>query len=131
MRPLLLAFLLAYVGPGYGQAEPCWRGWIVSAEAVDGDTVDVEVSWEPRHVATERVRLAGLDAPELTGATRAAGEAAKTFVVRWLADSGATELIVCRPIRDSFGRYLGRLVSVSKGDLGAALLTHGHARPYP
>lgn len=128
---LLLLTGLLLAGPGYGAAEPCWRGWVVSAEAVDGDTVDVDVSWEPRHVATERVRIVGIDTPELHGVSKAAGEAAKAYTAKWLADSGATELVVCRPARDSFGRLLGRLVSATKGDLGAALQAAGHAVPYP
>lgn len=112
-------------------AEPCWRAWVVTVvETVDGDTVDLEVTWEPAHTATERVRLLGVDTPEVKGATRDAGLAAKAYVVAWLADSGPTELVVCRPARDSFGRLLGRVVSQIKGDLGAALLAAGHAVPY-
>lgn len=113
------------------RAEPCWRGWLVAVvETIDGDTVEVEVTWEPGHVVTERVRLLGIDTPEVKGPTRPAGEAAKAYTATWLVDSGPTELVVCRPARDSFGRLLGRLVSQTKGDLAAALLAAGHAVPY-
>lgn len=125
---LLLAELLIWTPAG---AEPCWRAWVVSiVEVIDGDTVELELSWEPRHTATERVRLLGIDTPELHGATRAAGEAAKLFTLTWLADSGPSELVVCRPARDHFGRLLGHVVSAVKGDLGAALIAAGHAVPY-
>ena len=131
MIALLLAGLFL-VAPGYGAADPCWRGFLVAVvTVVDGDTVDLDVTWEPDHVATVRVRLAGIDTPELKGDTRVAGEAAKTYTTKWLENSGATELVVCRPARDSFGRYIGRLVSATKGDLSAALLASGHAKPYP
>jgi micrococcal nuclease len=113
------------------RASPCWRAWVVAVvETIDGDTVDLEVSWEPAHVVTERVRLLGVDTPEVRGPTREAGLAAKAYTAAWLADSGPTELVVCRPARDAFGRLLGRVVSLSKGDLGASLLATGHAVPY-
>jgi endonuclease YncB( thermonuclease family) len=128
---LLASWLLAYGGVGYGQAEPCWRGFLVAVlEVVDGDTVDVEATWYPRHTAVDRVRVAGVDSPELAGETHAAGVAARAFTAKWLADSGATEVMVCGRPRDAFGRLLARIVSISKGDLGAALLAAGHAVPY-
>jgi endonuclease YncB( thermonuclease family) len=126
----LLAGLI-FTGPGFGAAEPCWRAWVVAVvNVVDGDTVDLEVSWEPRHTAEERVRLVGIDTPELHGATKPAGEAAKAFTVTWLGTAGPTEVVVCRPARDSFGRLLGHVVSLTQGDLGAALMAAGHAMPY-
>ena len=130
MRLAVLLATLALFAP-VAHAEPCWRAWLVAVvDVIDGDTVQVDVTWEPGHVATERVRLLGVDTPEVKGATRPAGEAAKAYTAKWLEDAGGTELVVCRPARDSFGRLLGRLVSRTKGDLGAALLAAGHAVPY-
>jgi len=134
-RPWLLWLLLAATAIACWvaavHAEPCWRAWVVAVvHVVDSDTIDLEVSWEPRHTAEERVRLLGVDAPELHGATKAAGEAAKAYTTAWLATSGPTEVVVCQPARDSFGRLLGRVVSRTQGDLSAALLAAGHAVPY-
>ena len=106
------------------------QAFVRGAVVVDGDTVAVEVTWEPGHVATERVRLLGIDTPERKTTTLAAGDAAKAYTTKWLEDSGPTEIVVCRPARDSFGRLLGRLISTVKGDLAAALLAAGHAKPY-
>lgn len=129
---LLLAACLPWWVATHVRAEPCWRAWVVSVvEIIDGDTVDLEVSWEPRHTAQERVRLLGVDTPELHGATKAAGEAAKRYTTTWLATSGPTEIVVCRPARDHFGRLLARIVSSVKGDLSAALIAGGFAVPYP
>lgn len=126
---LLAVAILCWVVAARG--EPCWRAWVVAVvHVVDGDTVELEVSWEPRHVATERVRLLGIDTPERKGATREAADAAMRYTATWLADSGPTELVVCRPPRDSFGRLLGRIVSATKGDLAAALIAAGHAVSY-
>lgn len=108
-------------------AEPCWRAWLVAVLAVSTGPEDVlefeiEVTWTPGRVAIESVRLVGIE-------TRAASAAATAYATRWLAESGATELIVCRPARDPRRRLWGRLVSATKGDLGAALLAAGHAGP--
>ena len=130
MRLAVLLAACALFAPA-AHADPCWRAWLVAVvTVVDGDTVDLDVTWEPGHVATERVRLIGVDTPEIKGTTRTAGEAAKAYTVKWLDEAGGTELVVCRPARDSFGRLLGRLISRTKGDLGAALLAAGHATPY-
>jgi endonuclease YncB( thermonuclease family) len=120
-----LGLLLAHAAG----ADPCWRGWIVTAEAIDGDTVEVEVAWAPGLTLRDRVRLRGVDVPNPQGPTRAAGEAAGAFTRQWLAEAGALEVVVCQPARDAFGRLLGHLVSQTKGDLGAALVAAGHARP--
>lgn len=104
-------------------AEPCWRGWVVQVlQVLDGPAVEVEVTWEPGRTAVESVRVLGLVA---------SGEAARAFAMTWLAGSGPTELIVCRPARDAQGRLQGRVRSVVRGDLGAAMLAAGHGHPDP
>jgi endonuclease YncB( thermonuclease family) len=141
VRGLILALLAAAVAGWVVAARgaPCWRGWVVAlVEVVDGDTVELDVTWEPEHIATVRVRILGIDTPELRPRRdvtareeiKAAALAAKAYTVRWLETAGPTELLVCRPARDSLGRLLGRLVSVTQGDLSAALITAGHAVPY-
>ena len=52
---------------------------------VDGDTFDAELDVWLGLVAVERVRVLGINAPELKGATKEAGLAAKQFTADWLA----------------------------------------------
>jgi endonuclease YncB( thermonuclease family) len=120
---LVVALVLGLLAP----VEACWTGHVVSVEAViDGDTIRVDLSIWIGMVATETIRILGVDTPEK--ADREKWAAAAQFTKEWLAASGYTEVTVCR--RDSFGRALGVVKSRQKGDLAAALLYAGHAVPY-
>lgn len=130
----------------------CWTVQAWPLAVVDGDTVDVRVSvpvtlraadthvWldgvhvedlELTIVRRERVRLLGVDAPEITGPTREAGLRAREYVTRWLngepgSAARTTPLLVRACSRDSFGRALA---TVTRGDanLGDDLVAAGHA----
>ncbi len=99
--------------------------------AIDGDTLllarlDWGGGWEPRAEFHRRVRLLGVDAPELRDpAERAAGLAAKAWVEDWLLN--AVQWAAARgepwPLRlqtvktEVFGRYLAYLWRVADGRL--------------
>ena len=100
-------------------------------EVLDGDTIAVKARiWLGQELAT-RVRLSGIDAPELHGKCdreRRLAAAARDFLGARLAD---------RPVllRDvQFGKYAGRVVArvvTDKGeDVADALIEAGLARPY-
>ena len=98
---------------------------------VDGDTLEVSARIWLGQAVRVRVRLAGIDAPELSGncaAERRAAGRAKAFLAAAVAD-GEVRL---RQIR--YGKYAGRVlarISVAGGrDLGQALLARGLARAY-
>ncbi len=126
--PLLLVPMLARAAPPQMLAGPVPA--TVTAIA-DGDTIDVVARiWLGQTVAT-RVRIAGIDAPELRGGCqreRDLAEAARSFVVARLAAPG----VELRDIR--FGKYAGRVVArvvtADGEDLSAALLAAGLARAY-
>ena len=109
---------------------------------VDGDTLvlDVDLGFRIRHEVV--VRLAGIDAPEMVGAARPAGEAAKDFVKTWLAAKPwAVDEVHVRTAKapEKYGRWLavvlptlnvgGALVAGTES-LNEALLAAGHAVPY-
>lgn len=106
----------------------------VRAEVVrvhDGDTLIVRARIWLGQVVSTKVRLAGVDAPELRG--RCAREkkmarAARRFVEGKLAGGSIT----LRDIR--FGKYAGRVlarvITAEGEDLGQALIAAGLARPY-
>lgn len=113
------------------------RLWVYRASwerVIDGDTVDTRVDAGFRNYRRERLRLLGVNAPEMKGATREAGLAARAYVEAWLAEAelGATDdswpLIIETSKSDAFGRFLAVVWRVSDGAcLNEALLADGHA----
>ncbi|MBB5234493.1 thermonuclease family protein [Deinococcus budaensis] len=98
---------------------------------VDGDTVVLRFPLPFNVLADLDVRLLGIDAPERVGASRAAGEAAKTYLAA-LLDSG--DALRARSHKtDRYGRYLAELWLRRGGEwhnVSLLLLEAGHASPY-
>ncbi len=91
--------------------------------AIDGDTLNVEATGE-------RIRLYGIDAPELhparCEAERRLGEAAK-HELQALVDMGPVQIE--RITTDRYGRTVARIL-VGGHDVGPFLIARGLARPY-
>lgn len=109
---------------------PDYRYDLQVVRVIDGDTIDAILTRDIgfRHIATwrQRLRIAGIDCPEVSGATRAAGVAATVFTRDWLAAAPcAAETLQ----QDNFGRWLARIFRADGSDLSAALLAAGHAIP--
>ena len=106
--------------PGLWVYRAKWTG-----HEVDGDTIDVIVDHGMMIQSHQRIRLAGINAPEVRGAERAAGLRASMFVNGWLEEAGSDEwplLITTQQDHRSFNRYVGDVVRVVDGaDLAAAL----------
>lgn len=75
---------------------------------IDGDTLDVTIDAGFHGYRRERLRLAGVNTPEVRGATRVAGAAATAFVKHWCSDAGGGDwpLVIRTEKSDVFGRYL-------------------------
>ncbi|WP_300973443.1 thermonuclease family protein [Sphingomonas sp. LHG3406-1] len=90
---------------------------------VDGDTF---------HLDGEKIRIAGIDAPE-THQSRCPEEKAlgdrATERLHDLLNGGAVTLVSYERDRDRYGRLL-RNVEVDGHDVGATLIREGVARPY-
>lgn len=103
---------------------------------VDGDTVDVLVDLGFRRYSRERVRIAGIDAPEQHGATRQEGLASTEFVQRWFDSISLHDRFLLDSHRaDSFGRWLGSIYRLSPDgvvgeSLADALVAAGRATVY-
>ena len=103
---------------------------------VDGDTVDLIVDLGFDVWLKERVRLAGVDAPESRTRDleeKARGLRATAFVERWFEGYGGIVQLQSTNFRTGkFGRVLGRVWDPSFSDcLNDALLAEGHATAYP
>ena len=107
---------------------------------IDGDTIegDIDLGFSV-HLDDQRLRLLRVNTPERKGPTRAAGDRAKAFTERWLANH-ANIVIRSRKRdpkhaeKDAFGRYLVEVYgSDERGKqtcLNDALLSSGNAVPF-
>ena len=114
------------------RARPNWGAR--SEGVVDGDTLDLTIDKGMGDYSDIRVRVLGIDTPEMRGEERDEGLLAKKIVQRWIADycSGHEKwpLLIETYKADSWGRYLARVQSAETGeDLTVMLLNKGY-KPY-
>jgi endonuclease YncB( thermonuclease family) len=98
---------------------------------LDGDTFEARVHVWPGIDVTTKVRLRGIDAPELRARCadeRSKAEAAREALRAMLAEG---EVAVTHVGLDKYGgRVLADAVTRRTPDVGTAMLVNGHARPY-
>lgn len=92
---------------------------------VDGDTVDAVVDVGFHITALHRLRLARIDAPELTEKTLYAGVEAKLWLVTHILNE---DVLIKTSKSDSFGRYIAEIehkgVNISDAMLESGLAVH-------
>mgnify|MGYP003452528706 FL=1 len=107
------------------------------AGVVDGDTLDVVIDLGFGITREERVRVEGVNAPEMATPD---GPPARRWVLDWMTAHGAERggvgwslvLRTSKPDpRDKYGRYVARVVAGNGDDLTADMLAAGIAQPYP
>lgn len=96
---------------------------------IDGDTLEVYGDNGRHNYFTERVRLLGVDTPEIRGVTCAAGVAAREFVIEWVRRAQEEQPEQEWPFRPSRAIVSGAGWATSTGWMAAAraLLSAGHA----
>ena len=110
--------------PGYAL---CWAA-VVKA-VVDGDTIDVLIDPGWNEYPYRTIRYRDINAPEMRGADKAAGQEARLYLQELLPLGTQVFLLDTSPDPETFGRYVSRVVRVSDGlDTGEAMVTTGHAR---
>jgi micrococcal nuclease len=125
LLPILpLAFALVCVGLAYGAPAGSFSARGTVTRVVDGDTLQVRLD----SGRTEKVRLIGIDTPELGRCL--AGSA--TRVARGLAERRAVVLKgdATQATRDRYGRLLAYAWIRGERDLGYQMLQRGLARVY-
>jgi len=110
---------------------------VVFKGAVDGDTVDVVIDLGLNVHKAERLRLAGLDTPELHAkdpAQRKAAEEAQTYVRQALSAASVITVRTDKPYStDKYGRWLGTINFTINGEtrcLNDELIAKCLAKPY-
>ena len=102
----------------------------VVERVVDGDTLDVRADIWLGQSLNVRVRIAGVDAPELRARCeeeRRRALAARDYLVRRL---GGAEVRLSSVVYDKYGGRVRAAVTDADGDVAAALIAKGLARPY-
>lgn len=105
---------------------PAYRYSAIVRRIVDADTIDLDVdcgfrAWRMR----ERFRLAGINAPEMRGPQRQAGQAARAWLEAALP-IGSAVVIESAKDPDVFGRWIARIWHDGTC-LNDALVEAGHA----
>ena len=130
---LLAALLLPVLMPVSVQAKQILKGPFPFEllEVIDGDTFRARVTIWLGQTVDVKVRLKGVDTPEMNGKCAAEKElarAAKKFAADWLAAHPA------QLIRVHYGTYAGRVLATTMdadgATLAAALLSEKLAKPY-
>jgi micrococcal nuclease len=100
-------------------------------KVVDGDTVDCTIDLGFSTFTKQRVRLAGIDAPELRSSdpmVKQAGVKASSFLHSWMKNNSGN-IIVATTKDDKYGRMLGKFYC--KGScVNDVLVELGYAWPY-
>ena len=128
-----IAAVAALVGFGLSASAEILPGPVSARvlRVLDGDTFVAEIRVWFSQAVVERVRIAGIDAPEIGTHARCAEEAEAAERSRQylagLLGRGPVELYQLR--RDKYGRALA-LVVAHGIDVPARMIETGHARPY-
>lgn len=134
IRHIFAAAAMAWaLGPGLPAVAETLPGPVSARvlRVLDGDTFVAEIRVWFGQVITERVRIVGIDAPEIGSHARCTGEAEAAERSRQylagLLGRGPVELHQVR--RDKYGRALALVVAYGI-DVPARMIEAGHARPY-
>ena len=95
----------------------------------DGDTVTAIVDLGFLHSQEMKLRLYGIDTPELRGAEKVEGKKVRDIVRSLILDKE----VIIRTYKDKqgkYGRYLGDIVLEDGLNLNQWLIDNGHAKPY-
>lgn len=101
---------------------------------IDGDTLDVQIDLGFNIFTIQRIRLAGINAPETRTKDlheKELGLQSKKFVEDFINESriNGYQVYIKTTIDDKYGRMLGRITSNNKC-LNDLLLSNGLAKPY-
>jgi endonuclease YncB( thermonuclease family) len=130
--PVAVEPTLAPAPPAYPNAKPLRGAYAAEVlRVLDGDTFEARVRAWPGIDITTKVRLRGIDAPELGGARcadeRTKAEAARDALKTMLAEG---DVVVMHVGIEKYGRALADAATRATPDVSAAILANGLARPY-
>ena len=112
---------------------PIWNYRCKVLRVIDGDTLDVEIDVGFQIRMTQRLRLLGINTPELKRPTMTEGQAATDALKELLqvaVDSQGWHYIHTEQ-DDAFGRYLATIHISDTLTVNAEMIRTGHAVAFP
>lgn len=114
-------------------AETIARDYVYDAEVTsvyDGDTITVDVDlgfsvW----LKGENIRLFGIDAPEVRGASRTQGIKSRDWLRAQISNGKQILIQTYKDDQDKYGRYLATLY-IDGVDINKLMIEQGYAIPY-
>jgi len=97
-------------------------------DVYDGDTVTAQVDLGFLHFQIMKLRLYGIDTPELRGKERKQGIVVRDIVREMILDK-EVEIHSYKDKQGKFGRYLATIL-IGDINLNQWLVDNGHAEPY-
>ena len=102
----------------------------------DGDTIDMLIDVGFRMHSRQRIRLLGVNTPELRGENKQEGEHFKQLTLNWIAKGMHRSdedfpFIICTEKSDSFGRYLAEVTRKCDGRSLTQYLLEQGSPAYP
>ena len=105
-------------------------------KVIDGDTVDVDIDLGMDVHIKQRLRILGIDAPEIP-AIGIEGEAARDWLRKYLLPGDTVIVRTVKDRKEKYGRYLASIqaaplawTEVLPIDIATELIRAGHAVPY-
>lgn len=95
---------------------------------VDGDTVDADIDLGLYVHTVARLRLLGINAPEIHGPEHDAGQRAKARLAA-LVEGKTIVITTHKDEREKYGRFLASLAT-AEGDASEVLIREGLAKPW-
>ena len=95
----------------------------------DGDTITVELDLGFGIYKKEKIRLSGIDTPEIRGEEREEGLISKYFVDEKLKTANEIIIKTFRDRKGKYGRYIGEVI-IDGSSLNEELLQLGLAKEY-
>lgn len=110
---------------------PCYQYHAIVASIYDGDTIRADIdlgfgTW----VKSAKLRLAGIDTPEIRGSERPAGLAARQFVSDRIPVGSEIIISTDKDRTGKYGRYIATIFYDGGQNLNEQLVKSGHATPY-
>ncbi len=97
---------------------------------VDGDTIDVEITLGLDVFTKLRLRLYGINAPEIRGESKVLGKAATEFL-KSLIDDKEVIIMTIRDRRGKYGRHLAKIyLEEDTPSVNQLMVENGHAVKY-
>lgn len=99
---------------------------------IDGDTLDVRIDLGLDVSIVQRVRLYGVNTPEMTSANKSDRNAARAALgmCKSLAPEGSFVQLRTHKPHDKYGRYLASVANDDGEDIARSLLASGRAVEY-